>query len=219
MDIKLLVALAGVIVSALSTELNEAVSGMLLNDIGGGLGFGHDPGTWFSSLYSTGEVFGMAISPWFAVTFSMRRWALFVIGLTVASTLAANTSSASAQAAKSCSPPSRAASRISPGASAACGSNSGSPSITSTGARRRRSRRHTPSAPAAPSGSATAPTSVPTMRQSRLPASQPGSATSCRSPSSQIVSNPPNPTNAAASSGSTARQTTGRRPITSAASR
>ena len=87
MDIKLIVALAGVIVSALSTELNEAVSSMLLNDIGGGLGFSHDPGTWFSSLYLTGEVFGMAISPWFAVTFSMRRWALFVIGLTVTSTL------------------------------------------------------------------------------------------------------------------------------------
>ena len=44
MDIKLLVALAGVIVAALSTELNEAVSSLLLNDIGGGLGFTHDPG-------------------------------------------------------------------------------------------------------------------------------------------------------------------------------
>ncbi len=87
MDIKLLVALAGVIVAALSTELNEAVSSLLLNDIGGGLGFTHDAGTWFGSLYLTGEVFGMAISPWFAVTFSMRRWALFVIALTVTSTV------------------------------------------------------------------------------------------------------------------------------------
>lgn len=87
MDIKLLVALAGVIVAALSTELNEAVSSMLLGDIGGGLGFSHDPGTWFSSLYLTGEVFGMAVSPWFAVTFSIRRWALFVVALTVTSTV------------------------------------------------------------------------------------------------------------------------------------
>ena len=29
----------------------------------------------------------MAVSPWFAVTFSIRRWALFVIGLTVTATM------------------------------------------------------------------------------------------------------------------------------------
>ena len=82
-----MVALGGIIVAALSTELNGAVSGQLLNDIGGSLGFTHDPGTWFSSLYTSGEVLGMATSPWFSVTFSMRRWALFVIGLTAASTI------------------------------------------------------------------------------------------------------------------------------------
>ncbi len=87
MDVKLLVALAGIIVAALSTELNGAVSGLLLTDIGGGLGFTHDPGTWFGSLYTSGEVFGMATSPWFSVTFSMRRWALFVVALTAVSTV------------------------------------------------------------------------------------------------------------------------------------
>ena len=87
MDIKLAVALCGIIVAALTTELNSSVSSLLMGDIGGSLGFTHDPGTWFSSLYTTGEVFGMAMSPWFAVTFSMRRWSLFVIALTAVSTV------------------------------------------------------------------------------------------------------------------------------------
>jgi MFS transporter, DHA2 family, multidrug resistance protein len=87
LNVKLIVALAGIIVAALSTELNGAVSGLLLNDIGGSLGFTHDPGTWFTSLYTSAEVFGMATSPWFSVTFSMRRWALFVIALTAVSTI------------------------------------------------------------------------------------------------------------------------------------
>ena len=87
MDIKLIVALTGIIVAALSAELNDTVSSLLMNDIGGSLGFTHDPGTWFSSLYVSGEVFGMAVSPWFAVTFSMRRWSLFVIALTAVSSV------------------------------------------------------------------------------------------------------------------------------------
>ena len=87
MDGKLLVALAGIIISAMSVELNDAVSSALLSDIGGGLGFGHDAGTWFGSLYLSAEIFGMAVSPWFLVTFSLRRWALFVIGLTAVATM------------------------------------------------------------------------------------------------------------------------------------
>ncbi len=87
MDVKLLVALAGIIVTAMSVELNDAVTSALLGDISGGLGFGHDPGTWFGSLYTSGEVFGMSVSPWFLLTFSLRRWSLFVIVLTAASTV------------------------------------------------------------------------------------------------------------------------------------
>ncbi len=82
MDPKLLVALAGIIVSALSAELNDSVTTALLGDISGGLGFSHDAGTWFGSLYTSAEVFGMSVSPWFLVTLSYRRWALFVIALT-----------------------------------------------------------------------------------------------------------------------------------------
>ncbi|WP_428392865.1 MFS transporter [Lichenicoccus sp.] len=80
-------ALGGIIVAALSTELNQSLSSILLGDIGGGLGMSHDSGTWFDSLYLSAEVFGMAVSPWFAVTLSLRRWSLFVIALTCVSTV------------------------------------------------------------------------------------------------------------------------------------
>ncbi|NPD70312.1 MFS transporter (plasmid) [Lichenicola cladoniae] len=72
----------------MSVELNDAVSSALLGDISGGLGFTHDPGTWFSSLYLTAEVFGMSVSPWFLLTLSIRRWGLLVIALTCISTVA-----------------------------------------------------------------------------------------------------------------------------------
>ena len=86
MDSKLLIALGGVILTAMSVELNDAVTAALLGDISGNLGLSHDSGTWFSSLYVSGEVFGMSVSPWFLVTLSFRRWALFVIALTGAAT-------------------------------------------------------------------------------------------------------------------------------------
>ncbi|MCQ8240742.1 MFS transporter [Rhizosaccharibacter radicis] len=84
---KMLVALAGVVIAAMSTELNDAVSGIILNDILGGLGISHDPGTWVESLYITGEVVGMSCSPWFAITFGLRRWTLFVICFACVTTL------------------------------------------------------------------------------------------------------------------------------------
>ena len=73
--------------SAFSTELNQSLSSILLGDISGGLGMSHQSGTWFDSLYLSAEVFGMAISPWFALTLTLRRWSLFVIALTCASTV------------------------------------------------------------------------------------------------------------------------------------
>ena len=77
----------------MSVELNDAVTAALLPNIAGGLGFGHDPGTWFTSLYDSAEIVGMAVSPWFFVTFTLRRWALAVVGLSCASTLLIPTTS------------------------------------------------------------------------------------------------------------------------------
>lgn len=70
--------LAGVIVLAMTTELNEQVSSQSLPDILGGLGLSHDAGTWFNSLYLSAEIFGMSLAPWLALTFVVRRFAICV---------------------------------------------------------------------------------------------------------------------------------------------
>lgn len=81
-DKKMLLALGGMIVAAMTTDLNEATSSILLPNISGGLGIGTDQSSWFGTLYDAAEIIGMVISPWFAVTFSFRRWSLAVIFLT-----------------------------------------------------------------------------------------------------------------------------------------
>jgi DHA2 family multidrug resistance protein len=87
LDPKPLVGLAGVLIATMTTQLNSLVSGAALGDIQGGLGISHDAGAWFSGLYITGEALGMSLAPWLAVTFTLRRFALFAIALCFASSL------------------------------------------------------------------------------------------------------------------------------------
>ena len=63
------------------------MTSIALVDVQGGLALSHDPGTWISSLYISAEIVGMALSPWFLVTLTLRRWTLFVIGLNCVSTV------------------------------------------------------------------------------------------------------------------------------------
>ena len=81
----MLLALGGMIIAAMTTDLNEATSSILLPNISGGLGIGSDQSSWFGTLYDAAEIIGMVVSPWFAITFSFRRWSLGVIFLTAAS--------------------------------------------------------------------------------------------------------------------------------------
>jgi MFS transporter, DHA2 family, multidrug resistance protein len=81
MDGKPLVGLLGVFVAALGADFNEFVSLSTLTDFRGALGIGYDPGLWIASLYITGVSVGMALAPWNAVTFTLRRFTLFAIGL------------------------------------------------------------------------------------------------------------------------------------------
>jgi MFS transporter, DHA2 family, multidrug resistance protein len=87
MDKKPLIGLGGVIVATMSAELNSQLSSIGLADITAGLGLSHDQGTWFTSLYASAVVLGMVLAPWCAVTFTLRRFTLFVIGLTFSSTI------------------------------------------------------------------------------------------------------------------------------------
>jgi MFS transporter, DHA2 family, multidrug resistance protein len=84
-DIKPLFGLAGVLIAAMASEFNDQVTAIALIDVRGALGIGHDSGTWIESLYVWAEIVGMAISPWLAMTFTLRRWTLFAIALCGAS--------------------------------------------------------------------------------------------------------------------------------------
>jgi predicted MFS family arabinose efflux permease len=81
-----LVGLAGILVAAMSTELNSTLSAVALPDITAGFGISHDAATWFSSIYATTVVVGMCLAPWFAVTFTLRRVTLFAIALACVTT-------------------------------------------------------------------------------------------------------------------------------------
>jgi DHA2 family multidrug resistance protein len=73
MNIKSLVGLLGVLLAAMSADLNEFVSLTTLTDVRGALGVSYDPGLWIASFYITGVSVGMAFAPWIAVTFMERR--------------------------------------------------------------------------------------------------------------------------------------------------
>jgi MFS transporter, DHA2 family, multidrug resistance protein len=87
MEIKPLFGLGGVLIAAMASEFNDQVTSVALTDIRGALGISHDPGTWIESLYVSGEIIGMAISPWLLMTFTLRRWTLFSIALCGASSV------------------------------------------------------------------------------------------------------------------------------------
>ncbi|MEL6059438.1 MFS transporter [Methylobacterium sp. DCY52] len=80
MPIKPLIGLLGVLVAALNAEFNELVMSTALVDVRGAFGISHDPGLWIESLYASGVACGMALAPWLAVTFTLRRFTLFAIG-------------------------------------------------------------------------------------------------------------------------------------------
>jgi MFS family permease len=84
-DIKPLFGLGGVLIAAMTSQFNDQVTAIALIDVRGALGISHDAGTWIESLYVWAEIVGMAISPWLAMTFTLRRWTLFSIALCGAS--------------------------------------------------------------------------------------------------------------------------------------
>ena len=62
-NIRPLLGLLGVLVAALSADLNEFVSAAALIDVRGALGVSADPGRWIDSLYVTGTALGMRSHP------------------------------------------------------------------------------------------------------------------------------------------------------------
>ena len=82
-----LVGLLGVLIAVMSAQLNDLLTTTAINDIGGQVGIGSDVSTWLPTLYVTGEVVGMAVGPTLSLIFSLRRFALFAIFLSLVPTL------------------------------------------------------------------------------------------------------------------------------------
>ncbi len=80
-EIKPLIGLGGVLLAAITSEINDQVPNIALADIRGAMGISYDPGTWIQSLYISGETIGMAISPWIVPALTLRRWSVFGIAL------------------------------------------------------------------------------------------------------------------------------------------
>lgn len=71
--------LLGVLIAAMMSGLNGRVPSLVLADLQGALGLGHDGGSWLTTAYSAGELAAMPFAAWMAVTFSMRRFHLTML--------------------------------------------------------------------------------------------------------------------------------------------
>ncbi|MEM6049166.1 MFS transporter [Erwinia sp. P7711] len=74
--LRLALGLVGVLIAALTSGLNDRVTDLALADIRAAMGFDFDSASWITSVYQAAEVAAMMIAPWFAVTFSLRRFTL-----------------------------------------------------------------------------------------------------------------------------------------------
>lgn len=79
-----LAGLAGILLAALMAGLNSRVGWLALADIRGALGLGLDDASWLTTAYSAGELIAMPFAAWFAITLSVRRFSLWMVGVCVA---------------------------------------------------------------------------------------------------------------------------------------
>ncbi|HZU62606.1 MAG TPA: MFS transporter [Novosphingobium sp.] len=76
--IRTVVGCLGVLLAVHVAGFNEHITEIGLADIAGASHFGHDEGVWFTSTYEAFNIAAMAFTPWFYVTFSIYRFAIFM---------------------------------------------------------------------------------------------------------------------------------------------
>jgi DHA2 family multidrug resistance protein len=76
---RLLAGLFGIFLAAMMSGMNNRVGILALADVRGALGFGLDDASWLSTAYLAGELIAMPFAPWLAITFSMRRFHLWMV--------------------------------------------------------------------------------------------------------------------------------------------
>ena len=72
--------LVGILVAAMMAGLNNRVGALALADVRGALGFSLDGASWLTTVYTAGELIAMPFAAWFAITLSIRRFELWMIG-------------------------------------------------------------------------------------------------------------------------------------------
>jgi len=77
-NLRLIVGLIGILFASLCSGLNDRVTDIALADVRGALNISSDPGSWVIGAYQAAEVAAMMLAPWFAMTFSLRRFAIGV---------------------------------------------------------------------------------------------------------------------------------------------
>lgn len=80
-SMRLLVGVVGVFIAAVMAGLNNRVGSLALADIRGVFGLGMDEGSWINTVYLAAELAAMPFSAWLAMTFSLRRFHLVVVGV------------------------------------------------------------------------------------------------------------------------------------------
>jgi DHA2 family multidrug resistance protein len=78
---RLIAALTGMLIAAILAGLNNRVGALALADMRGVLSLSLDDASWLTTAYSAGELIAMPFAAWFAITFSMRRLQLWVLGI------------------------------------------------------------------------------------------------------------------------------------------
>ncbi|MBF7955015.1 MFS transporter [Rahnella victoriana] len=77
-NLRLVIGLLGVLFASLCSGLNDRVTDIALADVRGALSISTDQGSWLIGVYQAAEVSAMMLAPWFAMTFSLRRFTIFV---------------------------------------------------------------------------------------------------------------------------------------------
>jgi DHA2 family multidrug resistance protein len=73
---RLAVGLVGMLLASLLAIFNEQVTAAAMTDIRGALSIGADNGTWLTALYEAANVATMVFAPWFAITLTLKRFAI-----------------------------------------------------------------------------------------------------------------------------------------------
>ena len=72
--------LLGIFIAAMMAGLNNRVGALALADVSGANGFSLDDASWLGTVYGAGELIAMPFAAWFAITLSVRRFELWMLG-------------------------------------------------------------------------------------------------------------------------------------------